>query len=1355
LRRDEFEIILVDDCSTKGDTIATVTAYTKAASNMKLLRHSENCGPNEARRSGVKAASGDYVLFVDGDDMLSRDAVENLRMKACETEADVIVAPGFTWAGRTKSYSPLPRWAKPLPSEYIERLKSVLAANHSYTLCGRLFRRTILTDDIFDFDISPRQLHEDMATFVRLVFRSGTAAHIHRPIYYYTINELGATYEFGIDNISAHFRVFNDWIENAERHGVYEDLSDAISEGVERLLNYLVVRCVSSESLSTHDKVRILYAISDKYRAFPIRPPEPSLRGTQLLQYLSAESTTLQPSELRELIKRSLPAVVQPQPSIETRLEHSLVPTEIARRLKDKVVLICRNDYHLRSAAAFARELELRGYSCVTLDDSAFASGGLRRLPRKENSIFRGMERIEVPKVPYDPDWLGTARLVITFNDFNDDFREALEYRHRLGLPSVSIVEGINDFLRVDFQELRHLPYRRCDYVFLSGNDDKEYFEDRHTYVVGLPVVESLATKVPTFPKEFLAVLNMNFTYGALEDAREQFVSKARKAFAACGYKWVITRHPMDKADFKGCPVSRLTQYELIDKCSVFVSRFATGILEALASGKPVIYFNPHGEKVEKFKSPLGAYQIATNEEELVHALQNVARDIESGVDFRERALPFLEWHAGYRPEGTPVTHRLADAVTDILERDCGQQPAVSDLFFDRLNEQESFQCQGSGSIVGDFEREHKAQLREEELIARYFGNSGSTIIDVGGASLDSLGIYLGKGWTVHAFEPDPGKRQTLLNTWTAPSKLMISQELVCDEPGLTASLPRHRERTGISGIFAFASRHKQTGELRTTTLRDYYQKSGLRHVDFLKVDNGGFGKAVLEGFPWESDRPEVILVRFRDARKCPVIYSAHELADTLIRHGYSVYVSEWLPMLRGASTHDWKRLIRYSFALELDKTWGNMIAFLQDPGEDKLRSLARQTTKFSARPGREKMSKTSPQSVSAPRKLVEYLGRNHPMIGTLGRVARWTLATLKKNLFGLGGLALLIILGLYVAGALIEPARWYLVGIASGLLLLCVALLALFLARFVLNRFASEQRRQVLDINKKVSHQVADVHKKVSELSKENIDTRNNLARMNVANFPLFQPFNRRLTNDDLKRFAEEWAPKLGLSLDARTVAYVAHRICLAEDTCVGRLSGNIETMVLRVLVARSVIESSLEVLEIGTLFGVGVAMIHENCLGLFNSMHFTVIDPLIGHIGRHDKSSLDPLTKAPATREIFIHNMHRMNIPESDYTIIERLSTEDEALEQASERRYNLLIIDADHSYFGVTHDFYNYRHLVKRGGYIVFDDYGNPSWQGLTDFVDKEVIGMPGLEFVGTDVYSAVFRVVAPQHSQKRRR
>lgn len=102
-------------------------------------------------------------------------------------------------------------------------------------------------------------------------------------------------------------------------------------------------------------------------------------------------------------------------------------------------------------------------------------------------------------------------------------------------------------------------------------------------------------------------------------------------------------------------------------------------------------------------------------------------------------------------------------------------------------------------------------------------------------------------------------------------------------------------------------------------------------------------------------------------------------------------------------------------------------------------------------------------------KRLVHHLKRNYPTLITIGCFGMWSLTTLKNTFFGIGGISLLVIIGLYVAGALIEPLRWYLVGIATALLLLCGGLLALSYAKFILNRFVSNQRTQVSDRKREV----------------------------------------------------------------------------------------------------------------------------------------------------------------------------------------------------------------------------------------------------------------------------------------------
>lgn len=358
-------------------------------------------------------------------------------------------------------------------------------------------------------------------------------------------------------------------------------------------------------------------------------------------------------------------------------LKSGCTPTPMAQRLTGKIVIIGQVDYHIRTAASFARELYVRGHHSVILDNSGFVEGGRRKFSEAEMHLIRDTEYIRVGKGPYEVDWLSTAKLVIVFHDWNKDFSDALDYRHDLGLPVVGVVEGINDFLRVDCTYQTSLPYRKCDYVFLAGEHDRKFF-GRKTMLGGMPIIEKLSQKVPVFPQKPLAVLNVNFTYGVFEDARDQFIVKARTAFSAAGFDWKITQHPADKGDLLGLPVSDLSQYELIDQGSVFVSRFATGILEALASGKPVIYFNPHGEKVDKFQESLGAFDVASTEEELVTALNKVRADITARVDFRERALPFLKHHANYEPDGPSVVERVADAVSTVLsEEECAQRSTL------------------------------------------------------------------------------------------------------------------------------------------------------------------------------------------------------------------------------------------------------------------------------------------------------------------------------------------------------------------------------------------------------------------------------------------------------------------------------------------------------------------------------------------------------------------------------------------------------------------------------------------------------------------------------------------------------
>ena len=64
---DLVEMVLVDDGST--DDTAIINKISKQNKNIKLIKLIENKGPSYARNVGIKIAVGEYVAFLDSDDI--------------------------------------------------------------------------------------------------------------------------------------------------------------------------------------------------------------------------------------------------------------------------------------------------------------------------------------------------------------------------------------------------------------------------------------------------------------------------------------------------------------------------------------------------------------------------------------------------------------------------------------------------------------------------------------------------------------------------------------------------------------------------------------------------------------------------------------------------------------------------------------------------------------------------------------------------------------------------------------------------------------------------------------------------------------------------------------------------------------------------------------------------------------------------------------------------------------------------------------------------------------------------------------------------------------------------------------
>ncbi len=106
---ENLEIIIVND-KTPDHSMEIARRHAQEDSRIVILEHEVNRGLGAARNTGITKASGQYVMFLDSDDRYSRDAIEVLYNKLCESGAH-FVCGRMMWQKENKIF----------PVEYIEQ----------------------------------------------------------------------------------------------------------------------------------------------------------------------------------------------------------------------------------------------------------------------------------------------------------------------------------------------------------------------------------------------------------------------------------------------------------------------------------------------------------------------------------------------------------------------------------------------------------------------------------------------------------------------------------------------------------------------------------------------------------------------------------------------------------------------------------------------------------------------------------------------------------------------------------------------------------------------------------------------------------------------------------------------------------------------------------------------------------------------------------------------------------------------------------------------------------------------------------------------------------------------------------
>lgn len=190
-----FELIIVDDCSTDKSSDIIDSYIPKFGGRLNHFRLKTNTGgAGIPRNKGITLARGEYIMFMDSDDLITATALEENLKLAREYNSDVMYRTLYyklSADGSEKKLAGVPKY-KPGDETVIDndldmRVKDM--AHSRYWLAPwRTFSRRefILENELFFPNIRP---YEDLVWTHALLIYSKNFLRVPHPIYFYRDNE--------------------------------------------------------------------------------------------------------------------------------------------------------------------------------------------------------------------------------------------------------------------------------------------------------------------------------------------------------------------------------------------------------------------------------------------------------------------------------------------------------------------------------------------------------------------------------------------------------------------------------------------------------------------------------------------------------------------------------------------------------------------------------------------------------------------------------------------------------------------------------------------------------------------------------------------------------------------------------------------------------------------------------------------------------------------------------------------------------------------------------------------------------------------------------------------------------------
>lgn len=253
-----IEIIAIDDGST--DSSPSILDELAIKYNQLKVIHKKNGGVSSARNIGIKESKGDYIVFVDGDDYLSYEAIEYMMEIVKQTSSDFAILKNCFTSINQKQYE-----------DKIEKISNedaiilLLGLSMELGCWNKIYSKRLIQKNKIFFD--EKLFYGEGLQFILKIAQNAKKIGIGtKSVYYYRKNNMqSATSSFNYEKFEngekALFKIKEEFIDNSKKIEIIWMYHYAM------FCQNALVACINNKK-NIDDYVRVYKKWKEKFNTF-------------------------------------------------------------------------------------------------------------------------------------------------------------------------------------------------------------------------------------------------------------------------------------------------------------------------------------------------------------------------------------------------------------------------------------------------------------------------------------------------------------------------------------------------------------------------------------------------------------------------------------------------------------------------------------------------------------------------------------------------------------------------------------------------------------------------------------------------------------------------------------------------------------------------------------------------------------------------------------------------------------------------------------------------------------------------------------------------------------------------------